>query len=162
MTDLLSRLKDTIALTPSAHSDEPIGARLDRREIDDIATNVLALVDGKNVDQPEALPDGDYAIVEIMGHRTIVGRVMEIERFGVKLMSIEPILSGKLLPAVLIGGGSIYQYTPCPKERAAARAPKEEGYLPVSIRAALPPKALPAPSGGDIHDYDDEEEMPFR
>ena len=161
MTDLLSRLKDTIALTPSAHSDEPIGARLDRREIDDLAANVMAFMKTDTPDQPEELPDGDYAIVEIMGHRTIIGRVTEIERFGAKLMSIEPILAGKLLPAVLIGGGSIYQYTPCPKDRAAARAPKEEGYLPLSIRAALPPTALPAPAGGDIDVYDEDEDMPF-
>ena len=48
-----------------------------------------------------SLPPGDYAIVEIMGHRTIVGRVEEVERFGTKLIAIEPLLAGQLLPAVL-------------------------------------------------------------
>ncbi len=101
--------------------------------------------------QREALPDGEYAIAEILGHRTIIGRVTEVERFGTKLMAIEPILAGKLLPAVLVGGSSIYQFTPCTKERAAERAPTEEYYLPASVRAALPPTALPAP--------DDDEEL---
>ena len=104
-------------------------------------------------EQPAStLPDGEYAIAEILGHRTLIGRVTEVERFGSKLMAIEPILAGKLLPPVLIGGGSIYQFTPCSKERAAERAPTEEYYLPVSIRAALPPSALPAPSLDDLAD----------
>lgn len=91
------------------------------------------------------LPDGEYAIVEVLGHRTIVGRIEEVERFGAKLMSIEPIFQGKLLAAVLIGGGSIYQFTPCNREIAIARAPKQDWQLPASIRAAMPPVALPAP-----------------
>ena len=94
---------------------------------------------------PTPLPDGEYAIVEILGHRTLIGRVEEVERFGAKLMSISPIFKGDLLPAVLIGGGSIYQFTPCSKETAEARAPKEDYYLPTSIRATLPMTALPAP-----------------
>lgn len=97
-----------------------------------------------------ALPDGEYAIAEILGHRTLIGRVTEVERFGSKLMSIEPILAGKLLPPVLISGGSIYQFTPCSKERAVERAPDEEYYLPASIRAALPASALPAPAVEDL------------
>jgi hypothetical protein len=91
------------------------------------------------------LPDGEYAIVEVLGHRTIVGRVEEVERFGSKLMSIEPLFQGSLLPAVMIGGGSIYQFTPCSREIAAQRAPKSDWQLPASVRAALPASMLPAP-----------------
>lgn len=94
-------------------------------------------------------PDGDYAIVEILGHRTIVGRVEEVERFGSKLMSIEPLFQDKLLPAVLINGASIYQFTPCDRETAIARAPKHDYQLPTSIRAVLPSAALPAPDDND-------------
>ena len=101
---------------------------------------------------PPPLPDGEYAIAEIMGHLTLIGRVTEVERFGTKLMSIEPILNGKLLDPVLVGGSSIYQFTPCSKERAAERAPTEEYYLPASIRAALPPTALPAPTIDELAD----------
>lgn len=94
-------------------------------------------------------PSGDYAIVEVLGHRTIVGRVEEVERFGTKLMSIEPLFNGALLEAVLIGGASIYQFTPCSVETAAARQPKHDWQLPASIRAVMPPELLPAPSFED-------------
>lgn len=102
------------------------------------------------------LPDGEYAIVEVLGHRTIVGRIEEVERFGSKLMSIEPIFAGKLLPtAVLIGGGSIYQYTPCTREVAAERGPKHDYQLPSSIRVTISAEALPAPEDDPF------EEIPF-
>jgi hypothetical protein len=99
------------------------------------------------------LPDGEYAIVEILGHRTMIGRVMEVERFGTKLLSIEPIYAGELLAAALVGGSSIYQFTPCPRETAFARSPKHEWQLPDSIRAAMPPKALPAPDECTCQQY---------
>lgn len=95
------------------------------------------------------LPAGEYAIVEVMGHRTYVGRITEVERFGSKLMSIEPLFKGKLQEAVLIGGGSIYQFTPCSAEVAAARAPNEEWQIPAPVRATLPPEMLPAPTVRD-------------
>lgn len=38
---LLSLVKDALALTPSAWTGETVGARLDRREIDAMAENVL-------------------------------------------------------------------------------------------------------------------------
>lgn len=101
-----------------------------------------------------APPEGDYAIVEVLGHRTIVGRVEEVERFGSKLMSIEPLYQGKLLSAVLINGASIYQFTPCDRETAIARAPKHDYQLPTSIRAVLPPSALPAPDENDALEPD--------
>ena len=37
------------------------------------------------------MPDGEYAIVEALGHRTLVGRVTEIERFGTKMLQVEPL-----------------------------------------------------------------------
>lgn len=96
--------------------------------------------------EPAALPEGDYAIVEVLGHRTMIGRISEVERFGTKLCAIEPIFEGKLLPAVLIGGSSIYQLTQCSAEVALAKAPKERWQMPASIVATLPPAALPAPA----------------
>lgn len=92
----------------------------------------------------QPLPAGEYAIVEVLGHRTLVGRVEEVERFGTKLMAIEPLFAGQLLPAVLVGGSSIYQFTPCSAEVAALRQPKRDYQLPASVRAALPPAMLPA------------------
>lgn len=95
------------------------------------------------------LPEGEYAIVEVLGHRTMVGRISEVERFGTKLCAIEPLFAGELLPAVLVGGSSIYQLTPCSAEVAHARAPKERWQVPSSIAATLPPAALPAPATDD-------------
>lgn len=91
------------------------------------------------------LPAGEYAIVEVLGHRTIIGRVEEVERFGTKLLSIEPVFNGELLDAVLIGGSSIYQFTPCSAAVAVERQPKEDWQLPPSVRAVLPERLLPAP-----------------
>lgn len=87
----------------------------------------------------------EYAIVEILGHRTLVGRVTEVERFGSKLMCIEPMFAGELLEGVLIGGSSIYQFTPCDWETALKRQPTDEWRLPPSVRAVLPERLLPAP-----------------
>lgn len=87
----------------------------------------------------DMLPDGEYAIVEVLGHRTIVGRISEVERFGTKLLGVEPIFAGALLPIVLIGGGSIYQLTCVPRETAAQKAPTKRFALPNSIASMLPP-----------------------
>lgn len=92
-----------------------------------------------------ALPEGEYAIVEVLGHRTIVGRVGEIERFGTKLLAVEPLFDGELLPAIMVGGASIYQFTPCTAEVAERRCPKHAWQLPSSVAATLPAAALPAP-----------------
>lgn len=99
------------------------------------------------------LPDGEYAIVEVLGHRTYVGRVTEVDRFGSKLMSIEPIYKGALLPPVLVGGGSLYQFTACSKEAAAKRGPKQLWQLPTSVACLLPPEALPAPSEDEESEF---------
>jgi len=93
-------------------------------------------------------PAGEYAIVEVLGHRTLVGRVAEVERFGTKLLAIEPIFKDALLPAALVGGSSIYQFTSCSAEIAFARQPRERYQLPTSISATLPEEerqALPRP-----------------
>ncbi len=71
-----------------------------------------------------AMPEGDYAIVEALGHRTLIGRVSEIERFGTKLLQVEPLFGDVMLGPILLGGGSIYQFTPCSADVAFARRPK--------------------------------------
>lgn len=91
-----------------------------------------------------ALPEGEYAIAEVLGHRTIVGRISEVERFGTKLMAIEPLYEGKLLPPVLVGGSSIYQLTPCAPAIAAREQPKHHWQLPPSIRVTVPEPDAPA------------------
>jgi hypothetical protein len=90
------------------------------------------------------MPDGEYAIVEALGHRTLVGRVTEIERFGTKMLQVEPLFGDVMLGPVLLGGGSIYQFTPCSATIAFARRPKETYQLPPSVAAVVPPLALPS------------------
>jgi hypothetical protein len=91
------------------------------------------------------LPEGDYAIVEVLGHRTLVGRVAEVERFGTKFLSVEAIWQDALLPAALIGGASIYQFTPITRDIARTRQAKYEYQLPAPVQAIAPAPALPAP-----------------
>jgi hypothetical protein len=75
--------------------------------------------------------------------------VQEIERFGSKLLQIEPLFDGKLLEPVLHHGNAIYAYTPCSKAVAAKRCPRQEWALPAAVRARLAP-ALPAPDAGFV------------
>lgn len=101
---------------------------------------------------PPTLPYGEYAIVEIMGHRTIVGSVQEVERFGSKMLSIEPLFADQLLAPVMIGGASIYQLTPCSADTARKAAPSSVWSLPPSMRGLVPPAMLPAPVATDHDD----------
>ena len=121
----------------------------------------------------EALPDGQYAIVELMGHTTLVGRVTEIERFGTKMMGIEVLFAGQLLPVILQGGAAIYRLTMCSPEAAWKKQHKPEHMwsLPDPIRAIVPVALLPAPAaptqpyayddGDDDQRGDDDDNRPF-
>ena len=91
------------------------------------------------------LPEGDYAIVELLGHTTLIGRIDEVDRFGTKMLQVEPVFAGKLLGAIFQGGGSIYRLTPCSREVAANKGPTSEWQLPGPVRATIPPEMLPPP-----------------
>jgi len=105
----------------------------------------------------DELPEGNYAIVELLGHTTLVGRISEIECFGTKMMQIEPLFNGSILPAILQGGGSIYRITPCSPEVAWRKAPKSTWQLPASILSIVPIAALPAPEPSNPAPFDEEE-----
>lgn len=104
------------------------------------------------------MPAGEYAIVEALGHRTLVGRALEIERFGTKMLQVEPLFGDVMLGPVLLGGGSIYQFTPCSAAIAFARRPKETYQLPPSVAAVIPPIALPSNEELPSFLSDDDEE----
>jgi len=89
------------------------------------------------------LPEGEFAIVEALGHRTLIGRVSEVERFGTKMLQVEPFFGDVMLGPVLLGGGSIYQLTPCSARTAYDRRPRQTYQLPPSVAATIPPLALP-------------------
>jgi len=97
------------------------------------------------------MPEGEYAIVEALGHRTLVGRVAEVERFGTKMLQVEPLFDTVMLGPVLLGGSSIYQFTPCSADVAFQRRPRQDYELPASVFATVPALALPTnDEGGDM------------
>jgi hypothetical protein len=96
---------------------------------------------------PAPMPPGEYAIVELFGHTTLVGRIAEVERFGAKMLAIECLFQDALLPAVFHGGAAIYRLTPCSAEVAFARQPRHDWQVPPSIRCIIPTELLPAPTG---------------
>ncbi|MBW6399997.1 hypothetical protein KPL78_19205 [Roseomonas sp. HJA6] len=109
-------------------------------------------------DQSAAYPPGEWAIVELFGHTTLVGRIALVERFGAKMLALEPLFGGELLPAVFHGGAAIYRLTPCSAEVAHARQPREPWQIPAPIRAILPAAMLAAPvTEADPEDDDDDE-----
>lgn len=113
-----------------------------------------------------SLPKGDYAIVELFGHTTLVGRIAEVERFGTKMLAIEPLFNGALLGPIYHGGAAIYRLSPCTPQVAWDRQPRDTWQLPPTIRAIVPVEALPAAappapsdeSGDDPFNHDDDDE----
>lgn len=104
-------------------------------------------------------PDGEFCILELFGHTTLVGRYAEVERFGTKMLALEPLFNDTLLPAVFHGGAAIYRLTPCSAEVAYAKQPTHGYQLPPAIHAIVPvallPKPEPARSYRDGDDNDD-------
>jgi hypothetical protein len=90
---------------------------------------------------PAALPEGTYAVVEQLGHCTLVGRVAEVERFGAPFLQIEPLFCDMMLGPVLLGGSSIYRFTPCPASAAWGMRAKYRHELPASVAALIPVEA---------------------
>jgi len=111
------------------------------------------------------LPAGDYCIVELFGHVTIVGRYREVEMFGTKMMAIEPLFRDALLPVVFHGGAAIYRLSPCEVEMARNCQPRELYQLPPAIKAIVPPALLPPPTVTRCFDEDlepdDDGRIPF-
>lgn len=106
----------------------------------------------------EAIEDGEYAIVELFGHTTLVGRIVEVERFGAKMLAIEPLFNGQLLGPVYHGGAAIYRLTPCTREVAWRQQPNEGWQLPPTIRAVAPAAALTAPAPDEAPNNDDDDD----
>ena len=113
--------------------------------------------------EPVSYPPGEYAIVELFGHTTLVGRIEEVERFGSKMLVIEPLFNSDFLPCIFHGGAAIYRITPCSATVAFARQPRTDYQLPPAIRAIVPDRLLPAPNTAISpgSGYDDPAESPF-
>jgi hypothetical protein len=64
-----------------------------------------------------------WAIIELMGHVRMAGRVSEVERFGQKMGRIDiPGLHPAIFRTVYFGGGSVYRESPVTEEMARAVA----------------------------------------
>jgi hypothetical protein len=105
-------------------------------------------------------PPGEYAIVEIMGHTTMVGRITEVERFGTKMLAIEPLFAGQLLDVIYQGGPSIYRLTPCSAETAYREQPMKEWQLPAAVRKIVPVALLGAPEAREPFEAEDPDDEP--
>lgn len=66
---------------------------------------------------PSTLEDTtEYAIIEIFGHRRLSGRVIEVEKFGTKLLRIDIPNKGSFengFTTQFYGGASLFSVTPC-------------------------------------------------
>ena len=117
-------------------------------------------------DTEKTFPAGEYAIVELFGHTTLVGRIAEVERFGSKMLAIEPLFRDTLLPVVFHGGAAIYRLTPCSAAVAWGKQPRQSYQLPTPIQCIVPPLLLAASDAEPIHSSesdgtDDDEDRPF-
>jgi hypothetical protein len=66
--------------------------------------------------KPDDQPADEFAIVEVFGHRKHAGRILEVERFGTKLLRIDIPKEGdfeKGYSTHFYGGPSIFSMTPC-------------------------------------------------
>ena len=95
----------------------------------------------------------DWAIVELMGHRKLAGRVSEEQHFGVVLMRID-VPKNDTMITQFYGGSSIYCITPTTEEIVRAFAAKTQ---PKPIYTYELDLALPS---GD-EDECEENELPF-
>lgn len=67
-----------------------------------------------------------WAIVEIMGHRVVCGRVTEVTQFGVPMCRVEiPTVDGEGFQMVQeYGGSAIFSITSATKAECVKRAPR--------------------------------------
>jgi hypothetical protein len=98
-----------------------------------------------------------WAILELMGHVRMAGRVTEETRFGAALGRIDVPGPGDSFTTVYFGGGSIYRLTPTTEEvaRAVARGSQPE---PVHRWELPKPEEAPAVLAGRREEPDEEED----
>jgi hypothetical protein len=114
-----------------------------------------------------------WAIVELMGHVRMAGRVTEEELFGSKIGRVDCPMPDGGYATVYFGGGSVYRLSPC--SEAVARAVAQVSRPEPVHRWELPapaPAPDPMPSRGrdwsedeaddlDRADDDEDEECPL-
>lgn len=92
-----------------------------------------------------------WAIVELMGHVRLAGRVSEEPMFGTALLRID-VPEGDGYTTQYASGGSIYRLTPCSEEvaRAVVGSSRPMPIEPWEMRRLERPRAIEARSVGEI------------
>lgn len=82
-------------------------------------------------------PYEGYAIVELMGHRRLAGRVSQAEQYGVAMLRLDvPGDDGQIVASQFYGGQAIYAVTPCTAAVAVARRTPD---APTALALPAPP-----------------------
>jgi hypothetical protein len=97
--------------------------------------------ESEEVAQEADAPADEYAVVELFGHVRRVGRVLEVEKFGTKMLRVDvpknAKKSGKFedgFVTMFYGGSAIYGFTPCD----LATVERENNGIPVWDRLKYP------------------------
>ena len=93
-----------------------------------------------------------WAIIELMGHVRMAGKVSEVERYGSKVGRID-IPDGAGFRTQFFGGTSVYRETPCSEDVARAVASQS---MPQPIHTWEMPRLMP-PAGTPPDDADNAE-----
>jgi hypothetical protein len=111
-----------------------------------------------------------WAIVELLGHRRLAGRVSEEERFGGRVGRLDVPTDNNEYVTLYFGVGSLYLLTPCSERIARETAhycdPRPVGIL--DYRAAVepqgngPPPELPDEDDDTDEGDDDDDEPPLQ
>jgi len=96
-------------------------------------------------------PFESWAILELMGHRRLGGKVTEVELFGAKMCRIDiPQPNDTPEFTQYYGGGAIYCMTPCSEETARGIA---EMVRSCDYRPQLPPINPHGGNTGNVRDF---------
>lgn len=87
---------------------------------------------------------GDWAILEIMGHQRIAGKVREVARAGVQMLEVEvPEMDGKPSYVRRFAGAAIFSETPVPEAVAMEFLRRERWSIANPLMLAAAPAEQP-------------------
>lgn len=115
-------------------------------------------------DTETAAPPEEWAIVEIMGHRRLAGRIQQVSRFGADMLRIDRPMQDGTFVTEFYGGSSLYAVRPTTEElaRAAEQSWNDPRPIaPLNYRPREEPAALPPPPPAFELEADDDDERPF-
>jgi hypothetical protein len=116
---------------------------------------------------PKQEQSESWAVVELMGHVTMAGRLSEEERFGAKMGRIDVPNGEDSFTTVYFGGSSVYRITAVTEAVARAKAgsysvkPVYTWKVPNGQQIEEPVRALPNHTRANYDDEGDDEEIPF-